>query len=202
MLLNIVREYALEDFYQLKGGRLARDESIVAKIVQETMERTNKITHTWGVTVTAFKITNFEAPKEVKEKLFEMWAARYAERSKLIEAEAERDAMVVRGEGQAAALAHVEHVKASAVQTLINQLLRGMREAEQVNLDPKVIERFARVVEQLSSNLVHDDLTAPRYVEALEKIAASETTKTIAMGSTMLDPGVRALPRGRGSDKD
>jgi regulator of protease activity HflC (stomatin/prohibitin superfamily) len=202
MLLNIVREYTLENFYRLEAGRLAQDESIMDKIVQETMKRTNKITPSWGVTVTAFKITNFEAPQEVKEKLLEMWAARYAERSKLIEAEAERGAMVTRGEGQAAALAHVENVKATAVQMLINQLLRGMREAEQVDLPPEVIERFARVVEQLSSNLVHDDLTAPRYIEALEKIAASETTKTIALGSTMLDPGVRALPRRRSSDLD
>jgi regulator of protease activity HflC (stomatin/prohibitin superfamily) len=200
VLLNIVREYTLEEFYRLEAGKLAQDESIMAKIVHETMERTKEITHTWGVTVTAFKITNFEAPREVREKLAEMWAARYAERSKLIEAEADKGAMVTRGEGQAAALAHVENVKATAVQMLINQLLRGIREAEQVNLDSQVIERFAAVVEQLSSNLVHDDLTAPRYIEALEKIAACETTKTIALGSTMLDPRVPALPRRRGSD--
>lgn len=202
VLLNIVREYTLEEFYRLEAGQLEQDESIMAKIVQETMERTSKITHTWGVTVTAFKITNFEAPREVKEKLAELWAARYAERSKLIEAKAERDAMATRGEGQAAALAHVEKVKATAVQMLINQLLIGIREAEQVKLDSHVIERFAAVVEQLSSNLVHDDLTAPRYIEALEKIAACETTKTIALGSTMLGPGVPALPRRRASDQD
>jgi regulator of protease activity HflC (stomatin/prohibitin superfamily) len=238
-LLQLVREYPLEVFYKLQQGQLIQEESIIDKIVQETLARVKKISPIWGVTVSSFRIKSFEAPEDIKEKLLEMWAARYAERSKLIKAETEKESiitisegrrqarvveargegealtikakaardsaiteaegarksMIARGKGQADALARVERVKASAVEALVNQLLQGMREAKKVDIDHQIVERFARVVEQLSSNLVYDDLTAFRYVEALEKIAATDATKTITLGSMVRESPIPALPK-------
>jgi regulator of protease activity HflC (stomatin/prohibitin superfamily) len=238
-LLQLVREYPLEAFYKLQQGHLIQEESIIDKIVQETLARVKKISPIWGVTVSSFRIKSFEAPEDIKEKLLEMWAARYAERSKLIKAETEKESiitisegrrqarvveargegealtikakaardsaiteaegarksMIARGKGQADALARVERVKASAVEALVNQLLQGMREAKKVDIDHQIVERFARVVEQLSSNLVYDDLTAFRYVEALEKIAATDATKTITLGSMVRESPIPALPK-------
>jgi regulator of protease activity HflC (stomatin/prohibitin superfamily) len=238
-LLQLVREYPLEAFYKLQQGHLIQEESIIDKIVQETLARVKKISPIWGVTVSSFRIKSFEAPEDIQEKLLEMWAARYAERSKLIKAETEKESiitisegrrqarvveargegealtikakaardsaiteaegarksMIARGKGQADALARVERVKASAVEALVNQLLQGMREAKKVDIDHQIVERFARVVEQLSSNLVYDDLTAFRYVEALEKIAATDATKTITLGSMVRESPIPALPK-------
>lgn len=238
-LLQLVREYPLEAFYKLQEGHLIQEESIIDKIVEETLARVKKISPKWGVTASSFKIRSFEAPGDIKEKLLEMWATRYSERSKLIKAETEkestitisegrgqarvveargegealtikakaardsviteaegaRQSMIARGQGQADALARVERVKANAVEMLVNQLLRGMREAKEVDIDHQIVERFARVVEQLSSNLVYDDLTAFRYVEALEKIAATDATKTITLGSMVRESPIPALPK-------
>ena len=238
-LLQLVREYPLEAFYKLQQGHLIQEESIIDKIVQETLARVKKISPIWGVAVSSFRIKSFEAPEDIQEKLLEMWAARYAERSKLIKAETEKESiitisegrrqarvveargegealtikakaardsaiteaegarksMIARGKGQADALARVERVKASAVEALVNQLLQGMREAKKVDIDHQIVERFARVVEQLSSNLVYDDLTAFRYVEALEKIAATDATKTITLGSMVRESPIPALPK-------
>jgi regulator of protease activity HflC (stomatin/prohibitin superfamily) len=238
-LLQLVREYPLEAFYKLQQGHLIQEESIIDKIVQETLARVKKISPIWGVAVSSFRIKSFEAPEDIQEKLLEMWAARYAERSKLIKAETEKESiitisegrrqarvveargegealtikakaardsaiteaegarksMIARGKGQADALARVERVKASAVEALVNQLLQGMRDAKKVDIDHQIVERFARVVEQLSSNLVYDDLTAFRYVEALEKIAATDATKTITLGSMVRESPIPALPK-------
>ncbi len=195
-LLNVVRQYALEDFYQLEEGKLVANESILDTIIKETFRRASSISSSWGVTISGFKISHFEAPAEMKEELLKMWATRYGlileasakKRAAVIQAAGEKQAMVTRGEGRARSIANIGRVRAKAIKGLIDQWLRSMQEAEKAELDPVIIQRFALVVEQIFRNMAEDNLAALYYIEVLEKFALSDAEKTIVVSNTLPEP--------------
>ncbi len=217
-LQSVVRRYSLEDFYNFGDGDLVADESILNAITAETMSLAQKISPSWGVTITGFKISHFEAPEEMKERLMELWAARYKEKGKVMEAKADKEVMIIRsegvyrstileataeqkamearGKGQADALARVTEVKVRSVEDLIEQLLKGMQGASDGQIDPTIVQRFAQLVEQISRNLLSDTLTAQLYIDALEKIALSGAPTAIALGNLTLESTLSTLPAG------
>ncbi|HFD38562.1 MAG TPA: SPFH/Band 7/PHB domain protein [Anaerolineae bacterium] len=157
-LLNVVRGYSLEDFYKLKDGGLTTDESIIGEIVQKTLSRVSKISPSWGVTITGFKISHFEAPEEMTDKLLELWAARYAQQRIRIEAEAEKAATILRGEGEAGAITVRELARAEAQTRMVLAIRQGL-----ARMDPGQREALLRL----------------RFYEAIEKIAGDPATKIL-----------------------
>jgi regulator of protease activity HflC (stomatin/prohibitin superfamily) len=99
-LRKTMREYRLEDLYRLEDDQLTQDTPVINRIEQQVGENTRPILQSWGAFLTAFSIKSFDAPGNVKDKLLEMWAARYASRTLVIGAEGSRDADLTRWQAQ------------------------------------------------------------------------------------------------------
>ncbi|MGD8464146.1 MAG: SPFH domain-containing protein [Anaerolineae bacterium] len=99
-LRKIMRQYRLEDLYRLEDDQLKQDAPVINTIEEQVRDNTGTILHTWGATLSTFSIKSFEAPEDVKDRLLEMWAARYASRRQIIDAEGSRDADLTRWQAQ------------------------------------------------------------------------------------------------------
>ncbi len=161
----------------------AKKRTIVA---EAEARKTARLQEAEGEETALLKIASGERAAMVEkakgEKQAMMVRAKGERQASLERAEGEREVLVTRGEGQAEALARIERIKARAVEEMVNQLLRGLRDIEGRDIKPEVVERFVWIVERLSSSLIADDLTAVRYIEALERIAESETAKMLYIG--------------------
>jgi regulator of protease activity HflC (stomatin/prohibitin superfamily) len=95
----------------------------------------------------------------------------------ILKADGERIALLRTAEAEARALTVLEEVKAEARGEVIRQMMDALN---QVPRDMAL--RFISVVEQLSRDMVTDNISARRYVEVLEAIAKSGGQKTIIIG--------------------
>lgn len=203
-LRDIVATCNFDDIFVLNGTEFEENKRAIHKIEDAAKKKLAKAAVNWGVQITTIDIEKIEMPKEAKEQLLTWWKAEWQTKAALkeaegekevmrlkaegakealtIKAEGEREAWITRGEGQAEAIARIERIKTRAVEEMVNQLLRGIRDVERRQIDPKVVERFVFLIESLATGLIYNDLTAERYIEALEKLAESEAVKTLFIG--------------------
>jgi regulator of protease activity HflC (stomatin/prohibitin superfamily) len=130
------------------------------------------------VRIRTFDIKAVTMPEEVSERVLEWWGAEWKRRIAAKEAEAERDAITAVGEAEAAVVSGVESVKAAARAKAIEQFTSIVRQGGRRPSD-EVIIRFFDVIEKLSRRVVSDEVTALRYIKALEKLSESEGSRFI-----------------------
>jgi regulator of protease activity HflC (stomatin/prohibitin superfamily) len=189
-LRAVLRQYRLEDLYRLENNELAEDKSVIDEIVDEVSRKINAISPTWGTTVSTFLIQSFDAPKDVEQKLLELWATPYRKQQQEIAARATTEAIRMRGEAEADAIAEVEKAKLVARENLIQVLTRSFLSGP-AGTNVHLTERVISAVEKLSTALTTDTATAARYIEAIEKMATTAGTKVLMVGEQQ-----RFLPRG------
>jgi len=206
-LRDIVARYNFDEIFQFREAEeeeLQQDPRTIRAIEEEILENLSGLREALGIHVSGVDIRQIGMPEDVREQVLEVWKTDWqsrievqlaeSERRALVtralgerdalraRAEGERAALVVKGEAQAEALSQVERVKARAVEDLVNQLLRGIREIGREPPREDVLAKFVWIVERLSATLISDDLIASRYIEALERIALSDTAKTVIIG--------------------
>jgi regulator of protease activity HflC (stomatin/prohibitin superfamily) len=153
-----------------------------------------------GAQAQAVDIREIRIREDVLEKLLDWWGAEWKKRVAIKEAEGERGAVIVKADGEriallksaeaeARALTALEKVKAEARGEMIRQMMDALNQV----VDKDMALRFIRVVEQLSRDMVTDNIGARRYIEVLEAIAKSDGQKTIVISGDqrLLWPGRR-----------
>jgi regulator of protease activity HflC (stomatin/prohibitin superfamily) len=174
---DVIGRHTAEEMAVISG-------SLRDRLKTELLEQINKITAPFlGVQVIATDIGAVEFPEEVEIALLDKWVAEVERIVTMTRAEAEKDALSRKGEGEALALGRVEQVKTAIREQMIRQIIEPIRQQTgQAITSEQIAVRYIEAIEKLSKNLVADDLTALRYVEALEKIVSSEGSKTIILG--------------------
>lgn len=178
---DVVARYTLEDLVLASAETRER-------LRNELKNTINNVTKDkLGIEVTTVAIGETKVPEDAEKKLLERWLASVKRRIKLIEAEAERDALIRRGEGEAQAVRRIGLAKISIRDAIIAQLTGPILDPSNASApiaDPGVAIRFVTAIERLSGLVMQDNVTAIRYVEALEKLCESPTAKTIVLGET------------------
>ncbi len=176
---DIIRGYDLEDIFPLDGTR--QPESFLNELAKQATEAVQKSARGWGVTVYGVGVNEVEMPEHVRRH----WEAIWQNHIKIIRAESDMKAEVIRARGTRDATLKVaeaeekvissfEKVKAAALKDFIDQLLRGIGEGDLIK-NPQVAARFIIALEHLTRNIVADDRAAVRLTETLEKLALSQS---------------------------
>ena len=112
-------------------------------------------------------------PQEARKELVDRWAAEMRAVTRSIEAQTDKDTMILKGEGQALALHAVEKVKHEVREQLIEQLSTLIcRDATQsVKGDSELAKRYLEAIEALTGYLAEDSGRALKLVETLETMA-------------------------------
>jgi regulator of protease activity HflC (stomatin/prohibitin superfamily) len=198
LLRDIIATYYFDEIFKRVGevegeegrGGFDPDKRTIKHIENQIMDRLSTMVPHCGAQAQAVDIREIRIREDVLEKLLDWWGAEWKKRVAIKEAEGERLAMLEKAEGQAQALRRVEQEKADARQVIIRQLMGALHD---LKASQNVVIRFIRVIEQLSRNIVTDDVTAQRYIEVLEAIARSDGQKTIVVSGDqrLLWPGRR-----------
>ena len=194
LLRDLIATYNFDELFkrvdEVEGepGGFDPDQRTIKEIEDKIMERLSAAAPTWGAEAQGVDIREIRIREDVLDKLLDWWGAEWKRKIAIKEAEAEREAIIVKVDGEriallrsaeaeARALTALERVKAEARGEMIRQMM------DAVNQVPRDMAlRFIRVVEQLSRDMVADNIGARRYIEVLEAIAKSDGQKTIVIG--------------------
>jgi len=188
-LRAVISRYTLDEIFAPSDdpmGQVTRD-----KIKKEIAEAINKITQGFlGVKVSSTDIGAIGIPEEAERRLLDNWMANLDQRInttrattgrsvKEIEAEAERLAMITKAKGTAESIRLIEEKKREAVEVFVQSML-GI--ATKSTIAQRQLLRFLAVVEEMCKRVMYDDLTARRYIEALESMSQSEGARIVLTG--------------------
>ncbi len=180
---DVIGQYNFEDIVSISGeGR--------RKLILEFTARINAITkNLLGVEVVGVNIGAITISNEAKRALEVKGLSEVERQTAIMNAEAQKEAMARRGEGQALAIRRLEQEKAPIRKELIQQLMEALKPfTDQVkgdtNVANNVIAAVERLLERLEATMVRDDLDMARYSEMLEKIKDVEGPKTVILGDT------------------
>jgi regulator of protease activity HflC (stomatin/prohibitin superfamily) len=193
LLRDIVATYHFDEIFEkvdeVEGepGGFDPDERTIKKIEDKIMERLSAAAPKWGAEAQGVDIREIRIREDVLDKLLDWWRAEWGKRIVIKEAEAEREALFKKAEGEAGAIKAVEGAKAEIRKKILEQM------AKLVNLDRNLAFRFISIMEKLSRDMTADDVAGRRYIEVLEAIAKSDGQKTIVIGGDqrLLWPGRR-----------
>jgi regulator of protease activity HflC (stomatin/prohibitin superfamily) len=221
LLRDIIATYNFDEIFkrvdEVEGepGGFDPDQRTVKEIENKIMERLSAAAPQWGAQALGVDIREIRIREDVLEKLLDWWGAEWKKRIAIREAEGEREATIVKADGEriallrsteaeAKALTALERVKAEARGEVIRQMMDALNQ-----VDRRMALRFIRVVEQLSRDMVTDNIGARRYIEVLEALAKSDGPKTLVIGGDrqLLWPrrrigGALAEPEDRAPDEE
>jgi regulator of protease activity HflC (stomatin/prohibitin superfamily) len=198
LLRDIIATYNFDEIFRRVGeeemegeeepGGFDPDQRTIREIEDKIMERLSAAAPQWGAQAQGVDIGEIRIREDVLEKMLDWWGAEWKKRIAIREAEAEREATIVKADGEriallrsteaeARALTALERVKAEARGEVIRQMMDALNQ-----VDRRMALRFIRVVEQLSRDMVTDNIGARRYIEVLEALAKSDGPKTLVIG--------------------
>ncbi len=201
LLRDIIATYNFDEIFKRVGevegieiegeegpGGFDPDERTIKKIEDKIMEKLSAAAPEWGAEAQGVDIREIRIREDVLGKMLDWWGAEWKKRIAIKEAEGERKATIVKADGEriaflkladaeARALAALEGVKDEARGKMIRRMMDALNQ-----VDKEMALRFISVVEQLSRDMVADNIGARRYIEVLEAIAKSDGQKTIVIG--------------------
>lgn len=195
IIRDIILTYDLDQIFDLSGtptpaGFFQTDQRVIAEIEKRANEVLEQLCPNWGVKYKGVDLRVIEMPDEVRERMLEVWETEWKNRIKLEEARTDRKAMVQEARGKAETIARIERIRAETRDDLVSQMEDLAKRL--AGLPTGVRIRFIRVFEQLSRNVVTDDIVATRYIEALEAMAKSAGAKALFISEgkqSALGPG-------------
>lgn len=192
-LRDIVATYTLDQIFSLdrKDLEFTADERIVRAIEQQVQEAFAPING--GVWFKGLDIREITMPPEVEAQVLQDWTSRAERERKVLEAEAERDAIIALSEGQADALQRTESVKLRARRAMGRIIGNMIEDLQNVNSQP-VAMSFISVVQELSNRVGQDETVAMRYIEAMRAIIQSEGPKSFVITPPTQAPGFMPSP--------
>lgn len=191
IIRDIILTYDLDQIFDLSGmptaeGYFPTKQRTIEQIEKRANKTLKEICLRWGVRYDGVDLRVIEMPDEVRERMLAVWETEWRSKIKVKEAEAEKLVMLEQAEGKARTITAMEKVKFEAMEKKLSHILEVLTKApDEVGI------RFIRVVEQLSKNMVTDDIIATRYIEALETMARSSGQKAFFLSTGGEAPALR-----------
>jgi regulator of protease activity HflC (stomatin/prohibitin superfamily) len=152
------------------------------RLQHELRRRLGRKSQPWGVEMVRVNLDKITLPLEVKQRMIEAWDVAWHDEVEVARAETERARLRTRGQGEADVIRTIEAAIADARERLIDQALAPIYDGRIP--DPDLARRYLTALENLGSRIMAEDVTAVRYVEALERLAESGSLRLIGPGAT------------------
>ncbi|MBI4789399.1 MAG: SPFH/Band 7/PHB domain protein [Chloroflexi bacterium] len=179
---DVIGRYHFEDLVSIS------DESR-RRLTVEFTECINKVTKALlGIEVVATNIGAITLSDDATNALEAKNISEIRRQTMVTDAEAEKEAIARKGEGQALAIRHLEQEKAAIRRELLQQLMEPLRAAaggqplSNADIAKRYLDAVEHLLEKLETSMIKDDLDAIRYIEALDKIASATGQKTFIVG--------------------
>lgn len=187
-VVKSVTDTALRDL----AARLMLDDIVLAsgaareRLRTDLRELINRVTkERLGVVVDSVVISEIKIPEQAREGFLQHWLAEVNRRTALINANTEREKLVLKGEGEAQSVRRIGLAKTMVRDEIIKLLVSTITETSQAGspiTDPKVAVRFVAAIERLSTLVMQDNAAVFEYITALEKLCESPSARTIILG--------------------
>lgn len=203
-LRDVVATYDFDQLFRHEpgregGGSFDPEERTIREIEKKVLEKIRRIAaEEFGVSITTVDVSEVRVPDEVQERLLEWWGVRWHRVTEVVRAEAEKEALALKGQGQAAALEAVEQKRQAAIGSTI-RALEGLVTGIAWR-DAALAERLASVIERLIGRMVTEDVLALRMLEALEKLSEGKGEVTVYLGGEGLP--FLSPPEGQGREPE
>lgn len=178
-------------------GELDLDETLTSRDIINTKMRSilDEATDKWGIKVNRVELKNIMPPQDIQVAMEKQMRAERERRQSILQAEGNKAAAILQAEGEKqSAILRAEAKKEAMVREAegekLSRILRAEGEAESII---KIAEAKAEgestiiknVFQAMKESDIDDNILALKSMEALEKIAESDSTKLVLPSETV-----------------
>lgn len=168
-------------------GELDLDETLTSRDIINTKLRVilDEATDQWGIRVNRVELKNIMPPRDIQDAMEKQMRAERQRREAVLTAEGEKRSAILKAEGQKeAAILKAEAEKESMIRLAEGKkqsdILRAEGEAQSIlKIQQAKAEGLKAVFAAIKESGVDDNILAIRSMEALEKIAESDSSKLV-----------------------
>lgn len=168
-------------------GELDLDETLTSRDIINSKLRVilDEATDQWGIKVNRVELKNIMPPRDIQDAMEKQMRAERQRREAVLTAEGEKRAAILRAEGQKeAAILKAEAEKESMIRLAEGKkqsdILKAEGEAESIlRIQQAKAEGIRKVFAAIKESGVDNNILAIRSMEALEKIAESDSSKLV-----------------------
>lgn len=178
-------------------GELDLDETLTSRDLINTKMRTilDEATDKWGIKVNRVELKNIMPPQDIQVAMEKQMRAERERRESILQAEGNKAASILQAEGekQSAILraeAQKEAMLREAEGEKQSRILRAQGEAESIRQIAQARAEgeatiIKNVFQAMKESDIDDNMLALKSMEALEKLAASDSTKLVLPSETI-----------------
>ena len=178
-------------------GELDLDETLTSRDIINTKMRSilDEATDKWGIKVNRVELKNIMPPQDIQVAMEKQMRAERERRQSILQAEGNKAAAILQAEGEKqSAILRAEAKKEAMVREAegekLSRILRAEGEAESII---KIADAKAQgestiiknVFQAMKESDIDDNILALKSMEALEKIAQSDSTKLVLPSETV-----------------
>jgi regulator of protease activity HflC (stomatin/prohibitin superfamily) len=189
-LRDIVATYTLDEIFPV-NPKTSGHGLIVRQIEQDVIE--NYDPAVLGAAYLAIDIRQIDVPDDIREQLVRRWKAPLERQVRLVQARAEREALVELSEGRAQALDKLEGAKLSARANMARMVTKIIDDMVQQHQGPVAVG-FVDLVRELSERIGQDEQVALRYIEAVQAVIEGEGVKSFVFNPPYSGPAAVPPP--------
>ena len=178
-------------------GELDLDETLTSRDLINTKMRSilDEATDKWGIKVNRVELKNIMPPQDIQVAMEKQMRAERERRESILQAEGEKQSSILKAEGEKqSAILKAEAKKEAMVREAEGEkqsrILRAQGEAESIRqLAQAKAEGEATIIKNVFKAMkesdIDDNMLALKSMEALEKIAESDSTKLVLPSDTV-----------------
>ncbi|MBN1936454.1 MAG: hypothetical protein JW934_17455 [Anaerolineae bacterium] len=187
-LRDVVATYTLDELFSVKvpeGAEGAEKPDPNWRTIRKIEETVNSRFNpsSGGVWFKGLDIREIRMPPEIEARMVEEWTEAKQFQSRVAEARANRDVMIVESEGRARALERMEMARSRAWEAASEMMVKLMEALDKAGHKREAWD-FVNVIRQLTVWAGHDDTVAMNYIEAMQRIVDSEGSKHVFLQPT------------------
>ena len=178
-------------------GELDLDETLTSRDLINTKMRSilDEATDKWGIKVNRVELKNIMPPQDIQVAMEKQMRAERERRESILQAEGEKQSSILKAEGEKqSAILKAEAKKEAMVREAEGEkqsrILRAQGEAESIRqIAQAKAEGEATIIKNvfkaMNESDIDDNMLALKSMEALEKIAESDSTKLVLPSDTV-----------------
>lgn len=178
-------------------GELDLDETLTSRDIINTKMRSilDEATDKWGIKVNRVELKNIMPPQDIQVAMEKQMRAERERRESILQAEGEKQSSILKAEGEKqSAILKAEAKKEAMVREAEGEkqsrILRAQGEAESIRqIAQAKAEGEATIIKNVFKAMkesdIDDNMLALKSMEALEKIAESDSTKLVLPSDTV-----------------
>ena len=178
-------------------GELDLDETLTSRDLINTKMRSilDEATDKWGIKVNRVELKNIMPPQDIQVAMEKQMRAERERRESILQAEGEKQSSILKAEGEKqSAILKAEAKKEAMVREAEGEkqsrILRAQGEAESIRqIAQAKAEGEATIIKNVFKAMkesdIDDNMLALKSMEALEKIAESDSTKLVLPSDTV-----------------